>query len=145
MSDFFYGEVLILTTTMIHAGCTALVLGWLRSFARYHWAFQNNLTRAVVLALMVFFMSLAAFVESAVWAGFYVAVGALSDQRDALYFSIVTFTSLGYGDVTLDDRWRILGALEAANGIILFGWTTALIVTAAQRLFFQHPRETRGS
>jgi voltage-gated potassium channel Kch len=45
-----------------------------------------------------------------------------------MYFSIVTFTTLGYGDVLVAEQWRILAATEAANGIIMFGWTTALIV-----------------
>ena len=41
---------------------------------------------------------------------------------------MVTFTTLGYGDVLLNERWRILGSFEAANGIIMFGWTTAIII-----------------
>ena len=54
--------------------------------------------------------------------------------RDALYFSLVTYTTLGYGDVTLNAEWRVLAAFEAVNGIIMFGWTTALIVAVVQRL-----------
>jgi len=79
-----------------------------------------------------------AYLESTLWASFYVFVGALATFGDALYFSIVTFTTLGYGDITLDEPWRVLGAFEAANGIILFGWTTAIIVAAVQRVFAVH-------
>ena len=103
------------------------------------------MTRGTVLGALVFVMSLAAFLESALWAGFYRMVGALPTLGDAFYFSLVTFTTLGYGDVTLDEEWRLLAAFEAANGIIMFGWTTAIIAAAAQRLFFHHPPESLDS
>jgi len=52
----------------------------------------------------------------------------------AMYFSIVTFTTLGYGDVLVAEEWRILAATEAANGIIMFGWTPALIVNFVSKV-----------
>ena len=60
--------------------------------------------------------------------------------EEALYFSTVTYTTLGYGDVILDERWRLLGSFEAANGIVMFGWTTALIFVAIRRFSRQLPR-----
>ena len=54
----------------------------------------------------------------------------------ALYFSMVTFTTLGYGDVLLDERWRLMAAFEAANGIIIFGLSTAVVVAVVQRVYF---------
>ncbi len=55
-------------------------------------------------------------------------VDAISAFEPAVYFSMVTYTTLGFGDMTLDEGWRIFSSIEAANGIIMFGWTTALIV-----------------
>ena len=49
---------------------------------------------------------------------------------------MVTFTTLGYGDITLSQQWRLLSSFEAATGIIMFGWTTALVITTVQRVFF---------
>jgi hypothetical protein len=49
---------------------------------------------------------------------------------------MVTFTTLGYGDVLLDERWRLMAAFEAANGIIIFGLTTAVVVAVVQRVYF---------
>ena len=72
--------------------------------------------------------------EALFWAGTYLWVGAFSELEPALYFSLVTFTTLGYGDVTVEPAWRILASTEAANGIIMFGWTTALIVAYVQRI-----------
>ncbi|MBW2386790.1 MAG: two pore domain potassium channel family protein [Deltaproteobacteria bacterium] len=68
-------------------------------------------------------MFLAAFLEAGTW-----------DVETALYFSIVTFTTLGYGDVTLDADWRLLASIQAANGTIMFGWTTALVMAVIRRI-----------
>jgi hypothetical protein len=66
--------------------------------------------------------------------GRHLLVGAFSALEPALYFSTVTFATLGYGDITLNESWRLLASFEAANGIIMFGWTTALIFAVVQRL-----------
>ncbi|MFV0591379.1 MAG: potassium channel family protein [Draconibacterium sp.] len=54
---------------------------------------------------------------------------------DAVYFSLVTFTSLGYGDLTISSPWRMLSGIEAINGIMLIGWSTALMYSLIQKLF----------
>jgi hypothetical protein len=54
--------------------------------------------------------------------------------EEALYFSTVTFASLGYGDIVLSPRWRLISAIEAANGVILFAWSTAFLFTLTRRL-----------
>lgn len=59
---------------------------------------------------------------------------AFHDFETSLYFSTVTFVSLGYGDVILPRDWRLVGAIEAANGVILLGWSTAFLITVIGRL-----------
>ncbi|MBX4865023.1 two pore domain potassium channel family protein [Rhizobium sophorae] len=71
--------------------------------------------------------------QVAFWALLYRALGAFEDFETAMYFSGVTFTSLGYGDVVLDGRIRLLGPLQAANGLMMFGITTALFFSAIQQ------------
>lgn len=68
-----------------------------------------------------------------VWAISYWVIGALPDFQTALYFSTVTFSTLGYGDVVLDQTWRILGALEGIAGFIHIGWSTAYLISASTR------------
>jgi hypothetical protein len=142
---FAYAALLVFATTFVHAGCTAGMLGWLRGVARRHWAMRNAMTRAAVIAALVMVMAFASYLESAIWAGFYVWVGALTAFDEAMYFSLVTYTTLGYGDVTLGSEWRVLAAFQAANGIIMFGWTTALIAAVAQRLYFRNEQGTPDS
>ena len=85
------------------------------------------------IVLMMFLISL---VEVFIWACAYLVLNAIEGMEQAVYFSMVTFTTLGYGDVLLDERWRLLASFEAANGIIMFGWTTAIVIAAVQRLYF---------
>jgi len=96
---------------------------------------RSYLAQGATLSSLVFLMCLAAVLESGMWASAYLWLGALSTPEEALYFSLVTFTTLGYGDVTLHEDWRLLSGFQAANGTLMFGWTTALIVAIAQRVF----------
>ena len=72
--------------------------------------------------------------EICVWAGFYIIWGDLKDFESALYFSISTYTTVGYGDIVLPVGWRILGAIEAVTGVLTFGWSTGVIFAVASRL-----------
>ena len=72
--------------------------------------------------------------EICAWAGFYMIWGGLEDFEPALYFSISTYTTIGYGDVTLPVGWRLLGAIEGITGVLTFGWSTGVIFAVASRL-----------
>jgi len=65
--------------------------------------------------------------QAGLWAGFLVWLGALQVYNDAFYFSLVTFATLGYGDIVLAPGYRIFGALGATCGSLMLGWSTALI------------------
>lgn len=64
----------------------------------------------------------------------YLQLGALMEFEPALYFSTVSFTTIGYGDIVLEPRWRLLSAIEGANGLILFGWSTAFLISMMGKL-----------
>lgn len=77
-------------------------------------------------------------IEIMLWAGSYIVLmpdGELASFEEAVYFSFVTFTTLGYGDITLSEGWRILSGIEALNGILLIGWTTAMLFSVVQRVW----------
>ena len=73
-------------------------------------------------------------------------LGKASFLEEALYFSTVTFASLGAGDIVLSPRWRLLSAIEAANGVILFAWSTTFLLGVNSRLrLLVHDRLERGN
>lgn len=64
----------------------------------------------------------------------YLLVGAAANFEEALYFSTVTYTTLGYGDIVLAQTWRIFGAIEGATGLMMIGWSTAFLVSILAQL-----------
>ena len=134
LRQIVFGIVLMLITTVINALCTGAVIRALRGTRVSAWGIQSAATGVALISLVVLLMFLAAFLEAGTWAAVYLAVGAIPDVETALYFSTVTFTTLGYGDITLDADWRLLGSFQAANGTIMFGWTTAIVMAVIHRL-----------
>lgn len=128
------GLVLLVVTTCVHAVATGFVMALARGLNAAHWSMRGRLRPMALLAAVVLMFFMASLIEVLLWAITYIWVGALSGLEPALYFSMVTFTTLGYGDVVLTDPWRLLGSFQAATGIIIFGWTTALIVALLQRI-----------
>jgi voltage-gated potassium channel len=96
----------------------------------------------LLLARLVGALLLLHLAESIVWALFLVLVGALPDLETAAYFSLTSYTTVGYGDVTLPERWRLLGPIEAAVGILMLGWSTGILVAAIGALY--RPRLASG-
>jgi hypothetical protein len=128
------GSVLVLVTTLVHGGCTVAALSAPRVSRVERWLSTSRWAGAMLTAALVLMMLYASLFEALIWAFTYLAVGALSTLEEALYFSTVTYTTLGYGDVVLHESWRILASFQAANGVIMFGWTTALIVAFIQNV-----------
>ena len=126
--------VLMVATTVIHAGGMVLAMRLMRSrdghLKRLR---QMRIYRVSGIVLLMFNVSL---LEVLLWAVVYNQLNALEGFEPALYFSMVTFTTLGYGEIVLGEQWRLLASFEAANGIIMFGWTTAIILAAVQRIYF---------
>ena len=91
---------------------------------------------AFTIVIWILFLLVPIVLDVTLWGTFYYVAGALPSFEEALYFSTVTFTTVGYGDIVLNREWRQLATFEAVNGWIIFGWTTALIMAVIQRLYF---------
>lgn len=89
---------------------------------------------AVIVFRTITIALVAHLIEFAVWAELFVICGEFTDLGTAYYHSAMNYTTLGYGEVAMTESWRLLGPLEAANGMLLFGVTTAMIFTVILRL-----------
>ena len=87
-------------------------------------------------------MVLLHLLEISVWAGSYVWSGAIADLQSALYFSAVTYTTTGYGDIVLPKEWRLEGGVEALTGILMCGWSTGFFFAIVNR---SHEPRTNAS
>jgi hypothetical protein len=81
----------------------------------------------VVMVVTVAILMAAHVAEVVVWSLAYAAVDAAPAGADPLYFAFVNYTTLGYGDVVPVERWRLIGPITAMNGVLMFGWSTAVI------------------
>jgi hypothetical protein len=96
---------------------------------------QNALVSTLyILRLMLVLITLHG-VEAGLWALLYWVFGLFSNVETALYFSLTSYTTLGYGDVLLPVAWRLFGPLEAAIGILMFGWSTGVMVAAITMIY----------
>lgn len=97
----------------------------------------------LLLSAVMVLTLLGNLVQMCIWAGLFMLLGEFGDFDTALYHSGVNFATLGYGDIVMSERWRLLGPLEAANGILMFGVSTA-VMTAAVMDVLKASRERFG-
>lgn len=116
---------------VIHAAGVAGALRRLRKNAASIDSFLSSVVLFVVLAVWMVLLHLS---EIGVWAAAFVLNGALPTFETALYFSAVTYTTTGYGDVVLPQGWRLDGGVEALTGILMCGWSTAFFFAIVTRL-----------
>lgn len=76
-------------------------------------------------------------VQMAIWAGLFLAYGEFQDYATAFYHSVVNFSTLGYGDVVMSEKRRLVGSLEAVNGVLMFGLTTSILFLILSELMHQ--------
>jgi hypothetical protein len=141
------GAALVVITVIIHAFGTAVWLTILgRRFTHGDGAIRAGKTPHVLIGTVVVLLVLHTL-EIIVWAYAYLVLlptGELASFEDAVYFSFVTFTTLGYGDITLTENWRLLSGIEALNGIMLVGWSTAMLFAVVQRMWQGMAHRIRG-
>jgi hypothetical protein len=133
LSNLAAGTAVILTTVVIHsAGLIGIThaMSWLVGHFRMH----GRRSRILAIVTVVLGLFAVLTVEIWLWAICYLAVGAFNDLETALYFSTVTFSTLGFGDVLPPKPWRLFSALEAVSGFLVIGWSTAYLVAASTRV-----------
>lgn len=134
---FLIGLLGILITVSLHALFTTILIATMKGFGRRVLERFGNRARLLVVSTAACALAVKHAVDIVLWAAaFWYFTGAqFSDFEEAAYFSSVTYTSLGYGDVVVTGRWRLLCSFEAINGMILFGLSTALLFVLMERLW----------
>jgi Ion channel len=127
--SLFLGLCLILHTLFL-----ALCTDWLGKLGDRLVTWKPAPRTVVLLLLTLGVIVFAHTAQVWIWASVYIYYGALSDWNDAIYFSLVTYTSLGYGDIVLGPAVRIFAAFASVTGLLGFGLSTALLVALLSRL-----------
>jgi voltage-gated potassium channel Kch len=129
------GSLMITLTVVIHILGIIFLIRLLTSWVPRLRPAQSYLGMVEILVVTVLAMFFLHTLEIWSWAALYLWVGEFVDWQRALYFSTVTFSTLGYGDITLQEKWQLLSSFEAVNGVILFGVSTAFIFAVIQKLY----------
>ena len=131
----FSALALTAITVLMHAAGTLLAT---RHTARL-WSTRKDrpgrLGAERVIVRLVSILLLLHLAEALVWAVFFVLLGMLPGLEAAAYFSLTSYTTVGYGDLVLPQPWRLLGPLEAAVGILMLGWSTGVLVAVLGNIY----------
>ena len=124
--------IMVVMTVTVHL----LGLAGLVRLLRAPHGLVRRLRKSALTLLLAASLGLFALHTIEIWlhATVYLIVGAAGTFEEALYFSTVTYTTLGYGDVVLAQSWRIFGAIEGATGLMMIGWSTAFLVSILAQL-----------
>jgi hypothetical protein len=133
--DWLVGIPIIVLTVVLHVFCLALVASCIERMAdsrversRHLLQFGSAVSLAALLATLLHAC------EAFVWAFVYLGLGASGDFGSSVLYSLNAITSYGHEQYMLERRWQLLGAMEAVNGMMLFGLTTAFLFAVIQRV-----------
>lgn len=123
-----------LCTIFIHSLALGATVNFFRRERRLGRAGMGYLIDLTIVVLVMSFAFVAHVIEIAVWAWLFMICGEFQEFGAAYYHSAVNYTTLGYGDVIMSASWKLLGPLEAANGSLMFGVSTAMMFAVILRL-----------
>jgi hypothetical protein len=128
------GASAVLCTICIHAFALGATVNLFRREARLHRAGVMYFIDFSIVVLVVSFAFVAHVVEVALWAWLFMICGEFQQFAPAYYHSAVNYSTLGYGDVIMSPAWKLLGPIEAADGALMFGVSTAMVFAVIARL-----------
>ncbi|MCG7394377.1 potassium channel family protein [Microvirga sp. ACRRW] len=139
LRQLLLGGIVSLGNIAIHAIVMTTVVGTARNALKWHRR-RSQAWLAAVMVATVGVLMVAHVAEVMTWSLAYTALDVVPGGTDVLYFAFVNYTTLGYGDVVPVERWRLLGPMAAMNGILLFGWSTAVIFEVLRQAVRSHER-----
>jgi hypothetical protein len=134
LQNLALASLMVALTVTIHFFGLLALLHLLRRRGHRFKAHESVLGQGGLILFVVFGIFAIHTLEIWLYAMVFQALGEFPSFETALYFSTVTFASLGYGDVQMSQNWRLFGSIEAANGMILFAWSTAFLLSVMGRL-----------
>ena len=133
-SDWAWGVPLLMLTVVFHVCVFVLIVRTIVLKAHSERGARNLALFFVAIASTALAAAALHGLEATAWALLYVRLGAMSDVSSSMLYSLSAITSYGHSNIFLEERWRLLGAIEAMNGLILFGLTTAFLFAAIEEV-----------
>jgi hypothetical protein len=135
LNELIFAFLIVAACVMMHTAVVVFLAEWLLD-RRAGFERRPAISRFTLLLIFVFaVLILLHLAETAIWAVFFHQKGLFPDFETSLYFSMTSYSSVGYGDILLPQRWRLLGVMEAISGVLLCGFSTAFIFVIGSALF----------
>lgn len=138
LDQILLGGVLLILSTMIAGGSALLMLGFFRRRAVWLATGAQDLKLVAALMIASLWVMLIVTCSVSIWAMAFRLLGILPTMEEAVYFSLVVFTTLGFGDVLLPQAWRLLGGIMAVNGLLNVGMLTAVMMETLRTIRARH-------
>ncbi|MEM9472104.1 MAG: ion channel [Pseudomonadota bacterium] len=133
-----WGTVLLGICMFLHVGFLVFDIRLLKSLNRKLWASGPLFSTAVLLGVAIIIIVISHSVQVWLWALSFIAFGAFTDPGTSVYFALVTYTTLGYGDIVLAENIRLYAAFASVTGLLGFGLSTAFLVAVFSKLLPNH-------
>lgn len=131
----FIGLAFALATLAIQVAAVVIMLRYLYRFAQEdHPRLTGMKKNGYVISVVMLMLFTGHMIQVAIWALLFMYLGEFSDFMTAFYHSMVNFASLGYGDIVMSEEWRLLGAIEASNGVLMFGLTAGVVLSVMSKM-----------
>ena len=127
LTEISVAALIVAVCLLLHVAGLMLMAEWLLKRREYVEKKGARMRYGVVLVLLFLGIMFLHVTETSLWAVFYYSRGLFKDFETSLYFSLTSYTTIGYGDVLLPQRWRLLGAIEGVTGVLFCGISTAFI------------------
>jgi voltage-gated potassium channel len=146
LNEIALAGLIVSVCLLLHVAGLLLMAEWLLQRREYLERKGARIRYGILMILLFSGIMLLHTVETSIWAVFYYTRALFEDFETSLYFSLTSYTTIGYGDVLLPQRWRLLGAIEGISGVLLCGISTAFIFAVMSAMFqIRMQQQTRSS
>ena len=135
LTEISVAALIVSGCLLLHVAGLLLMAEWLLQRREYLERKGARIAFGILMILLFSGIMLLHTIETGLWAVFYHTRGLFKDFETSLYFSLTSYTTIGYGDVLLPQRWRLLGAIEGVSGVLLCGISTAFIFAVMSAMF----------
>ena len=144
LTEIAIAVAIVFVCLLLHVAGILLMAEWLLQHRQYFERSGARIHFSILMIALISGIMLLHVVESSMWAAFYYTGALFPDFETSLYFSLVTYTAIGYGDVVLLQNWRLLGAIQGVSGVLLCGLSTAFIFAVMNAMFNARMRQQQS-
>jgi voltage-gated potassium channel len=135
VKEFLVAFAIVAVCLLLHVASIVLLADWMLDQREKSKQEMGTFGYMILLLVAFSLIIILHMVEISVWAGFYYVRSLFPDFETALYFSITSYTTIGFGDVVLPRAWRMLGGIEGVTGVLLCGLSTAFVFAIINAMF----------